>query len=76
MGRDGQTPFERLHGKKPIQEFVPFGDKVLAKQISTDPMNRMSPRYKFWIQLGMRNNSATWFIGSADGVFRSREIRR
>ena len=22
-GRDGKTPFERLHGKKPTQEFVP-----------------------------------------------------
>ena len=25
-GRDGKTPFERLHGKKPTQKFVPFGD--------------------------------------------------
>ena len=24
-GRDGKTPLERLHGKKPRQEFVPFG---------------------------------------------------
>ena len=40
-GRDGRTPFERLHGKKPTQEFVPLGDKVLAEQITTDPMNRM-----------------------------------
>ena len=23
----GRTPFERLHGKKPAQEFVPFGEK-------------------------------------------------
>ena len=35
-GRDGRTPFERLHGKKPTQEFVPFGEKVLARQITTD----------------------------------------
>ena len=26
-GRDGKTPFERLHGKKPTEEFVPFGEK-------------------------------------------------
>ena len=24
-GRDGKTPFERMHGKKPTLEFVPFG---------------------------------------------------
>ena len=34
-GRDGRTPFERLHG--PTQEFVPFGEKVLARPISSEP---------------------------------------
>ena len=60
-GRDGRTPFERKHGKTPTQEFVPFGKKVLARQITTDPRNR---------------NSAECFIGNADGVFRAGEIRR
>ena len=75
-GRDGKTPFERLHGKKPTQEFVPFGEKVLARRVTTELMNRMNPRYQFGIWLGMRNNSAECFIGKADGVFRAREIRR
>ena len=75
-GRDGKTPSERLHGKKPTQEFVPFGEKVLARQITTDQMNRMNHRYQYGIWLGMRNNSAECFIGNADGVFRAREIRR
>ena len=34
-GRDGRTPLERLHGKKPTQEFMPFGEKVLARPISS-----------------------------------------
>ena len=75
-GRDGRTPFERLHGKKPTQEFVPFGEKVLARQVTTEPRNRMNPRYQYGVWLGMRNNSAECFIGNADGVFRAREIRR
>ena len=75
-GRDGKMPFERLHGKKPTQEFVPFGEKVLARRVTTAPMNRMNPRYQYGIWLGMRNNSAECFIGSAGGVFRAREIRR
>ena len=66
----------RLHGKKPTQEFVPFGEKVLARKITTDPMNRVNTRYQYGIRLGMRNNSAECFIGNADGVFRAREIRR
>ena len=75
-GRDGKTPFERLHGKKPTQEFVSFGEKVLARQVTTEPRNRMNPRYQYGVWLGMRNNSAECFIGNADGVFRAREIRR
>ena len=75
-GRDGKTPFVRLYGKKPTQEFVPFGEKVLARQINTEPRNRMNPRNQYGILLGMRNNSAECFIGNADGVFRAREIRR
>ena len=62
--------------KKPTQEFVPFGEKVLARQITTDPMNRMNPRYQYGVRLGMRNNSAEGLIANADGVFRAREIWR
>ena len=75
-GRCGRTPFERLHSKKPTQEFVPFGERVLARQITTDQMNRMNPRHQYGVWLGMRNNSAECFIGNADGVFRARELRR
>ena len=35
----------------------------MAKQISTDPKNRMNPGYKFGIWLGMRNNSEAGEIG-------------
>ena len=71
-----EEPFERVHGKKPTQEFVPFGEKVLARRVTTEPRNRMNPRYQYWIWLGMRNNSAECIIGNADGVFRVREIQR
>ena len=78
-GRDGKTPFERLHGKKPTtpsKECVPFGEKVLAQHITTDPTNTMNPRYQYGIWLEMRNNSTECVIGNADGVFSAREIRR
>ena len=65
-GRDGKTPLERLHGKKPTQEFVPFGDKVLAKQITTDPINRMHPKYSYEIWLGiMCRWECRWCIQSS-----------
>ena len=75
-GRDGKTPLERMHGKKPTQEFVPFREKVLARQITTEQRNRMNPRYQYGVWLGMRNKSAECFNGNADGVFRAREIGR
>ena len=52
-GRDGRPPIERLHGKKPTQEFVPLGEKVLARQITTGPRNGMNPRYQYGVRLGM-----------------------
>ena len=73
-GRDGRTPFERPHSKKPTQESVPFGEKVLTRQITTDPRNKMNPRYHNGVWLWMRNNS--WFIVNASGVFRARKIWR
>ena len=75
-GRDGRTPLERLHGKKPTQEFVPFGEKVLARQNSSKPLIRMNPRCKFGVWLGVRNNSAECFAATAEGVFRAREVSR
>ena len=75
-GRDGKTPFERMHGKKPTQEFVPLGEEVLARQVTTEPRNRMNPRYQYGAWLGVRNNSTECFIGNANGVFRALEIRR
>ena len=75
-GRDGRTPVERSHGKKPAQEIVPFGEKVLARPMSSTPLNRMNPRYKFGVWLGVRNNSAECFVVTAEGVFRASEVRR
>ena len=50
--------------------------RILARKITTDPMNRMNPRFQYGIWPGMRNNSAECFIGNAGGVFRAREMRR
>ena len=50
--------------------------RILARKITTDPMNRTNPRFQYGIWPGMRNNSAECFIGNAGGVFRAREMRR
>ena len=68
--RTVRTPFERLFGKKPAQEFEP------ARPISKDPLNKMNPRYNIGVWLGVRHNSAECFVETAEGVFRAREVRR
>ena len=60
--------------RKPTQEFVPFGEKVLARPTSSEQLN--NTRYKFGVWLGVRNNSAECFVETAEGVFRAREVRR
>ena len=66
-----RAPFERLQCKKPSQECVPFGGKVLAGQTSTEPVGRKNPRYKFGIWLGTRNNSAECFMATAEKCVQS-----
>ena len=75
-GRDGRSPFERLHGKKLTQEFVPLGDKVLARPIFSELLSGMNPRCKFGVWLGVVNNSAKCFVETAEGGFRVREVSR
>ena len=75
-GRDGRTTLERWHGQRPHQAFDPFGEKVPARPTSTDPLNKMNPRYKFGKCLGARNNSAECLAGTLEGVLRAREVRR
>ena len=39
-------------------------------------LNRIRPRYNVGVWLGVRNNSAEWFVETEEGVFRAREVRR
>ena len=74
-GRDGKTPFERLHGKRPTQDSS-RSERFAGKKVYHRSDEQDEPRYQYGICLGMRNNSAQCFTGNADGAFRAREIRR
>ena len=49
---------------------------MLARVISSEPLNIMNPRYKFGVWLGVRNHGAECFVVTAEGVLRAREVRR
>ena len=50
-------------------------EKVLARPMSSEPLNRMNPRYKFGVWLGVKINSAECFVEKAEGVCRARVKR-
>ena len=74
-GRDGRTPLERLHGKKLTQEFVPFGEWVLARPISSETVEQHESQIQVR-RLGVRNNSAECFVKTAEGAFKARQEDR
>ena len=49
---------------------------MLARPIFSEQLNRMNPRDKLGVWLGVRNNSAKCFVETAEAVFRAREVRR
>ena len=65
-GRGGRTPFERLQGKTNTRVCATPGELS----------NRMNPRDKFGVWLGVRNNSTECLMVTPDGVFRAGEVRR
>ena len=67
--RDGETPFEKHCMARNRHNNLPHVVRKCWQSKSPHPMNRMNPRYKFGILLGMRSNSAECSIGNADVVF-------
>ena len=73
-GRDGKTLFERLHGKKPTQEFVSCVRKYChnkAPQIHKQIESQIVVRDLAW-----NVKKVECVIGNRDGVFRACESRR
>ena len=53
-GRDGRTPFGETARQEADTRVYPVRrEKVLARQITTDPRNTMNPRYQCGVRLGM-----------------------
>ena len=59
-------------GKKPTQEFVPFRREGAGE---TDVLTTVEQN-ESQMRLGVRNNCVECFVGTAEGVFRAREVRR
>ena len=73
-GRDGRTPFEKITWQEANTRVCVVWREGVGETLIF--LNRMNLRYKFGVWLGVRNNSAECFIGTAEGVFTAREGRR
>ena len=59
-GRDGKSHLKDCMART-VTIICPISLESVATQISTDPVNRMNPRYMFEIWFGMRNHIAKSF---------------
>ena len=75
---DGRTPWQRAYGKSSTMPLLPFGEKILHKQLKKtgDLKNSLQPRFKFAFYLGSRSRSGEHFVGKPEGVVRCRDVRR
>ena len=77
VGRDGKTPHERLRGKQSRLLGLEFGEKVHFRK--TPVGNKMAKLDSLWsdgVFLGYRSMSGEVIVGTKDGVFKSRTVRR
>ena len=74
-GADGRTPYERAFGRRWTQPMVKFGEFVLwlapGKRAS-----RLASGMKQGVYLGIRDISGEHYVGTPEGVFVARTIRR
>ena len=78
VGKDWKTPYERRRGKKCNLVVVPFGERVLYKQIreGKDPRTKFETEDKEGIWLGHNRGTNEALIGTPHGVVRAYSFRR
>ena len=78
VGKDGRTGYERRRGRKCRIGVVPFGEKVMFKEIreGKEHKNKMMTEWKDGIWLGHTRDSNEVLVGTKDGVVRAYSVIR
>ena len=78
IGPDGRTAYQRLKGKSPSNQVTAIGEKVLYMPVkkSGTRLNKLAPKFKCGIWLGISARTSESIIGTSEGVFRARVVRR
>ena len=77
-GKDGQTPHQRLRGRKAKKELVEFGECVhwMPQTGEGGHGGNIDARWQDGVWLGIRMESDEVLIGTPTGIFTARSIQR
>jgi hypothetical protein len=67
-GEDGKVPYGRSRGKKPTVMGVEFGEKLLYKVPKAAKMEKLMPRWKHGIFVGVRRRSGELMVARPEGI--------
>ena len=77
VGKDGRTAYQRLKGKAPSNKTLPLGEKVLYLPLkSAGKQNKLAPKFKYGIFVGVNPRTSESLIANSSGVFRARTVKR
>ena len=76
-GTDGKTPYERHKGKRANLSLCAFGEQIHYMLLKgKDRPGKRNPRYLDGIWLGINEVNGEVFVGTPEGVQRTRSVLR
>ena len=77
LGPDGQTPYERIKGKKFKGELIEFGERILYYKIEEQAFTQdLEPRWHQGIWLGFDIDNHQRIIGTPEGIVKANTVKR
>ena len=76
VGADGMTAYRRHRGKEYNREIPEFGECIHYMPVKRGRLLKLEPRFEDGVFLGIREESDELFVGTPDGVYKVRNVRR
>ena len=77
VGADGKTNYERLKGKSAKTNGLEFGEGLLFKmKAKREGIGKLASVWQDGVYLGIRAVSGEIIVGTGEGIFRTRTVRR
>ena len=76
VGEDGKTPLQRLRGWKLKAQLVEFGERVHFWTVYYAKQCKLDSKWKEYFDLGKKLESSDTLVGTDEGVFKCRSVRR